>query len=89
MKGAQAPTVTVKVSPNPASSEVRFDLQGAPGGMLSVIEVTGRPVWSGQSAEAVTLDVSSLPAGLYRYLWQSDSPEPAIPASGSFVVIRD
>lgn len=80
-----------EVYPNPANSLIRFNWKSSESGILSIQDMMRRELRTFvlNDAGSTEIDLSDWPAGLYRYYWQPDSPELGIPASGSFVVIRD
>ena len=69
-----ATLTSLSVSPNPASSTIRFDFEGSdavPNVMVTVTDASGHVLLSGTTTER-QLDISSLPAGAFFLKIESD-----------------
>lgn len=66
--------VRMRLAPNPAQDAVWLDLSTAVSG-LWLADVAGRVLrhWPAQEAGIISLDLSRVPAGSYRLIWQSES----------------
>ena len=62
----------VGVYPNPASTEVYFDLENLdPNSTIELFDPLGRRLWSRPAVESKSISVENLPAGLYHALISS------------------
>ncbi len=58
-------TTHLKVFPNPAGDEIYFSLPGKDVKEIIILDLQGKPVFTGKSTHGVALDVSGLKAGVY------------------------